>query len=341
MLRKAPGSTPTARRALRLCSAPRISGACDDRPRPRRRHLPAQGRARRGRLERGPDRLAPKLVEWRDRWTGRRRRCWCCRAATAEVAAVVGICAEHGVAITPQGGNTGLVGGQIPDGEILLSLERLRAVREVDGRGRRAWSSRPASPWPKRTTRRPQVGRLFPLALASEGSATIGGLISTNAGGVAVLRYGTMREPGAGAGGGAAERRVWNGLKRLRKDNTGYDLKQLLIGAEGTLGVVTAASLKLLSALALAGGGHRRPGRARPRPCSCCSRQGRDRRRRGGFELIGRLGIDFALQEHPGRPRSAGGPPALVRADRDRQRRGRRGRGGHGAAAGAAPSRAS
>src|SRR3984957_7758025 len=194
-----------------------------------------------------PDRLAPKLVEWRDRWSGTTPLLALPRT-TAEVAAVVGICAESGTAITPQGGNTGLVGGQIPDGEILLSLERMRAVREINTdddvlvaeAGLTLAETHEAA---ERARRR------FPLSLASEGSATIGGLVSTNAGGVAVLRYGTMRQLVLGLEAVLPNGEVWNGLKRLRKDNTGYDLKQLLIGAEGTLGVVTAAALKLFPVL--------------------------------------------------------------------------------------------
>ena len=195
-----------------------------------------------------PDRLAPKLVEWRDRWSGTTPLLVLPRN-TAEVAAIVGICAESGTAITPQGGNTGLVGGQIPDGEILLSLERMRAVREVNvdddvlivEAGLTLAEAHDVAA---------KVDRRFPLSLASEGSCTIGGLISTNAGGVAVLRYGTMRQLVLGLEAVLPNGEVWNGLKRLRKDNTGYDLKQLLIGAEGTLGVVTAAALKLFPVLA-------------------------------------------------------------------------------------------
>jgi FAD/FMN-containing dehydrogenase len=194
-----------------------------------------------------PTRLAPKLVEWRDRWRGT-TPLLALPATTAEVSDVVRICAEAGVAITPQGGNTGLVGGQIPQGEILLSTERLRAIRAVDidddvmvvEAGVILETAHQAAL---------AAGRRFPLDLASGGSATIGGLVSTNAGGTAVLRYGSMRELVLGLEVVMPDGRVWNGLKRLRKDNTGYDLKQLLIGAEGTLGVVTAAAIKLFPIL--------------------------------------------------------------------------------------------
>lgn len=190
-----------------------------------------------------PDRLAPKLIEWRDRWFGETPLLALPRT-TEEVAAVVRYCAEHGIAITPQGGNTGLVGGQTPKGEILLSTEKLNRLIAIDplddvievGAGAiladvQRWAD--------------EADRFFPLSLASEGSATIGGLISTNAGGVAVLRYGTMRALVLGLEVVLPSGEIHRGLKRLRKDNTGYDLKHLFIGAEGTLGVITAASLRL------------------------------------------------------------------------------------------------
>jgi FAD/FMN-containing dehydrogenase len=190
-----------------------------------------------------PERLAPKLVEWRDRWSGATPLLVLPRT-TADVAAVVGLCAESGVAITPQGGNTGLVGGQIPQGEILLSLERMTAVRDIDGFDDVIVAEAGVT---LAAVHEAALGaqRMFPLSVASEGSATIGGLISTNAGGTQVLRYGNMREQVLGIEAVLPNGEIFDGLKRLRKDNTGYDLKQLLIGAEGTLGVVTAASLKL------------------------------------------------------------------------------------------------
>ena len=258
-----------------------------------------------------PDRLAPKLVEWRDRWSGTTPLLALPRSAE-QVAAIVGICAESGTAITPQGGNTGLVGGQIPDGEILLSLERMRAVREanidddvlvVEAGLTLAEAHDVAA----------NVGRRFPLSLASEGSCTIGGLISTNAGGVAVLRYGTMRQLVLGLEAVLPNGEVWNGLKRLRKDNTGYDLKQLLIGAEGTLGVVTAAALKLfpvLASRAVAIAGVESPGAA-------VALLARAKDVSGGavesFELIGALGMDLALRHIPGaRPPLESRPPWYV-----------------------------
>ena len=190
-----------------------------------------------------PDRLATKLVEERGRWRGTTPLLALPRSVE-EVAAVVGICFESGTAIVPQGGNTGLVAGQTPLGEILLSLERMKAVREVAPLDD-ALVAEAGVTLTEVHQAAEADGRLFPLSLASQGSCTVGGLISTNAGGTAVLRYGTMRDLVLGLEAVLPNGEVFRGLKRLRKDNTGYDLKQLLIGAEGTLGVVTAASLKL------------------------------------------------------------------------------------------------
>jgi FAD/FMN-containing dehydrogenase len=252
-----------------------------------------------------PPRLAPKLVEWRDRWSGTTPLLVLPRS-TAEVAAVVGVCAEAGVAIVPQGGNTGLVGGQIPQGEILLSLERMRAIRDLDPfddvmvveAGVTLAAVREAAL---------AADRMFPLSLASEGSATVGGLVSTNAGGTAVLRYGTMRALVLGLEAVLPSGRIWNGLKRLRKDNTGYDLKQLLIGAEGTLGVVTAASLKLfpvLTSRAVAFAGLRTPQDA-------IRLLARAKAETGGaleaFELMGRAGIGLVLRNIEGQREPLGG----------------------------------
>ncbi len=245
-----------------------------------------------------PERLAPKLLEWRDRWTGT-TPFLALPKTTAEVAAVVGICNAAGIAITPQGGNTGLVGGQIPQGEILLSTERLNAIRDIDGfddvivaeSGVTLAAVHEACA---------AIGRRFPLGLASEGSATVGGVVSTNAGGTAVLRYGTTRDLVLGLEAVLPNGEVWNGLKRLRKDNTGYDLKQLLIGAEGTLGVVTAASLKLFPVLA-----SRATAIAAVKdPQAAIALLVRAKETAGGaveaFELMGRRGIEFVLKNIPG-----------------------------------------
>ena len=245
-----------------------------------------------------PDRLAPKLLEWRDRWKGT-TPFLALPKTTADVSAVVGVCHEAGVPITTQGGNTGLVGGQIPQGEILLSTERLSTIRDVDAfddvivaeAGVTLAAVHEAAL---------KVRRRFPMGLASEGTATIGGIVSTNAGGTAVLRYGNTRDLVLGIEAVLPNGEIWNGLKRLRKDNTGYDLKQLLIGAEGTLGVVTAAALKLFPvmvsrAVAMIG-------IATPEAALDLLTQAKDET--GGaveaFELMGRLGVDFALRNIPG-----------------------------------------
>ncbi|NGN91976.1 FAD-binding oxidoreductase [Nocardioides sp. KC13] len=171
-------------------------------------------------------------------------------ASTSEVATAVRLCAEAGVGVVPQGGNTGLVGGGVPDSggdQVVLSLGRMRRVREVDPVADTLVVEAGAV---LATVQEAAVaaGRLFPLSLGSEGSCTIGGTIATNAGGTAVLRYGMMRELVLGLEVVLPDGRVWDGLRPLRKDNTGYDLKQLFIGSEGTLGVVTAAVLRLLPA---------------------------------------------------------------------------------------------
>ena len=190
-----------------------------------------------------PAEIAPWLTEWRGRWTGHTPLMLTPRS-TPQTAQAVRICAEHGVAITPQGGGTGLVGGQIPYGEVLLSMRRMRTVRDVapldDAMTVEAGVTLLEAQQAATT-----AGRRFPLSLAAEGTATIGGVISTNAGGTQVLRYGVMRDLVLGLEAVLPNGEIFHGLKRLRKDNTGYDLKQLLIGAEGTLGVVTAATLKL------------------------------------------------------------------------------------------------
>lgn len=246
-----------------------------------------------------PDRIAPKLVEWRGRWTGDTPLLALPRA-TDQVAAVVRLCAAHGLAITPQGGNTGLVGGQIPHGEILLSTERLKTIREVAPLDD-ALVAEAGCTLAEIHAAAEANGRRFPLSLASEGSATIGGLVSTNAGGTAVLRYGNTRDLVLGLEAVLPDGSIWNGLKRLRKDNTGYDLKQLLIGAEGTLGVVTAAAVKLFPLL---------PSRA-VAMCGLSSPQAAiellalAKAESGGaveaFELMGRAGLAFVLKNIGGR----------------------------------------
>lgn len=168
-------------------------------------------------------------------------------ANTAEVAGVVGLCAREKVAVVPQGGNTGLCGGSVPTGrrrEIVLSLGRLRRIRELDALND-TMTVEAGCVLAEVQRAADEAGRLFPVSLAAEGSCQIGGNLSTNAGGVNVLRYGSARDQVLGLEVVLPDGRVWNGLRGLRKDNTGYDLKQLFLGAEGTLGVITAAVLRL------------------------------------------------------------------------------------------------
>ena len=241
-----------------------------------------------------PERLAPKLLEWRDRWIGQ-TPFLALPKTTEQVAAVVGVCFESGTPITTQGGNTGLVGGQIPMGEILLSTEKLNAIRNIDAFDD-VLTAEAGVTLSAVHAAAAEVRRRFPIGLASEGSATVGGVVSTNAGGTQVLRYGMARNLVLGLEAVLPNGEIWNGLKRLRKDNTGYDLKQLLIGAEGTLGVVTAAALKLYPvmasrAVALIGVSS---------PEAALRLLVRAKDETGGaveaFELMGRLGVEFALR---------------------------------------------
>jgi FAD/FMN-containing dehydrogenase len=194
--------------------------------------------------------LEPHLTEWRDIWRGN-TLLMVSPDSTEMVAEVVRACAQSGTAIVPQGGNTGLCGGAIPDqtGEqVLLSLSRMNRIRSVSAddfslvaeAGCTLASIQQAAE---------DVDRFFPLSLAAEGSCQIGGNLSTNAGGINVLRYGTARAQALGLEVVLADGTVWDGLRTLRKDTAGYDLKQMFIGAEGTLGVITAASLRLYPAI--------------------------------------------------------------------------------------------
>jgi len=193
-----------------------------------------------------PADLAPFLTDWRGRYRGA-AQCVVRPANTAEVAAVVKICAETQTPIVPQGGNTSLCGAATPDGAgraVVLSLGRLNRIRAVD-RQNNTISVEAGCLLAAVQEAARAADRLFPLALASEGTCQIGGNLSTNAGGVQVLRYGNTRELTLGLEVVLANGEIWDGMRGLRKDNTGYDLKQLFIGAEGTLGIITAAVLKL------------------------------------------------------------------------------------------------
>lgn len=194
----------------------------------------------------GADSMAPFLTEWRGLFPGKARAV-VRPGATAEVAEILKFCSAHRIPLVPQGGNTGLVGGNTPwqtGDEIVLSLQRMNRIRDVDPlsdtmiceAGVTLLAAQEAAE---------KADRLFPLSLASEGSCTIGGNLSSNAGGTAVLAYGNARELTMGVEVVLADGRVMDLLGRLRKDNTGYDLKNIFIGAEGTLGIITAAVLKL------------------------------------------------------------------------------------------------
>lgn len=168
--------------------------------------------------------------------------------STEEVAAVVRLCALAGVPIVPQGGNTGLVGGSIPDqsGWVVLSLLRLNRVRRIDSHNMTVTVEAGCVLQTLQEIVEAE-GYLFPLSLAAEGSCTIGGNLATNAGGTQVLRLGNARELCLGLEVVTPKGEVWNGLSGLRKDNTGYDLRDLYVGSEGTLGIITAATLKVFS----------------------------------------------------------------------------------------------
>jgi FAD/FMN-containing dehydrogenase len=187
--------------------------------------------------------IAPHLAEFRNRWKGA-TPLLLKPASTEAVSRILAVCNDTKNAIVPQGGNTGLVGGQIPRGEVLLSLERMNRIRSVSP-DENILVAEAGVVLKTAQGAAADAGRLFPLSLAAEGSCTIGGNISTNAGGVNVLRYGMMRELVLGLEVVLANGSVLDLMRGLRKDNTGYDLKQLFIGAEGTLGIVTAAMLKL------------------------------------------------------------------------------------------------
>ena len=190
--------------------------------------------------------VTPYVTDWRERFRGQARAV-VRPGSTEEVAAVTRLCSEHGVPIVPQGGNTSLCGGATPhaDGhEIVMQLSRLNRVRDIDTEDA-TMTVEAGMPLAAVQLAAAEAGLLFPLSLAAEGSCAIGGNLSTNAGGTAVLRYGNARELVLGLEIVLADGRVWNGLRGLRKDNTGYDLKQLFLGSEGTLGIITAAVLKL------------------------------------------------------------------------------------------------
>ena len=243
--------------------------------------------------------IAPYCTDWRGRYTGQ-PLCVVKPGTAEDVAAVVQTCAAAGIAVVPQGGNTGLCGGATPvGGEVLVSLTRLNRIRAIDT-DNNTLTVEAGCTLAAVQEAATSAGRLFPLSLAAEGTATIGGNLATNAGGVQVLRYGNARELCLGLEVVLPDGRLWNGLRGLRKDNTGYDLKHLFIGAEGTLGLITAAVLKLYS---------------RPRqvatawatvatPAEAVALLTRLREKIGGrvtaFELVGRPALELVLRHIPG-----------------------------------------
>jgi len=238
---------------------------------------------------------AAYLKEWRDLWKGH-TPVVLRPATTAEVSAILKLAHETGTKIVPQSGNTGLVGGQTPLGdEVLLSLDRMNKIIAVDSADN-SITVEAGCILQRVQEAAAAVDRLLPLSLASEGTCRIGGNLSTNAGGLNVLAYGPARDMCLGLEVVLADGRIWNGLKALRKDNTGYDLKDLFIGAEGTLGVITAAVLKLLP----------RPQRvdtafcAVPNPAAAVALLSIAKSASGNrvvaFELMPEIGVGFAVK---------------------------------------------
>jgi FAD/FMN-containing dehydrogenase len=241
--------------------------------------------------------------DWRRRWHGRARAV-VRPGSTAEVAAVLQACAAHGIAVVPQGGNTGLVGGGVPDAsgtQVLLSLQRLNRIRALDA-ANLTLTAEAGCVLQAVQEAAAAAGLLFPLSLAAQGSCTLGGNLATNAGGTQVLRFGNARELCLGLEVVTPQGEVWHGLGGLRKDNTGYDLRDLYIGSEGTLGVITAATLKLFP----------QPAATTTALAACASLADTvalldlARRQLGagltGFEVMNRLALDLVARHFPGLP---------------------------------------
>ena len=198
-----------------------------------------------------PELVEPWLTDWRGRYTGRALGL-ASPASTHEVAALMRLCTKHRVAVVPQGGNSGMAGGATPDESgdgVILSLRRMNTIRSLDAGAQQAVCEAGVILQTLHEAAEAHDLR-FPLTLGGKGSATIGGLVSTNAGGTQVLRHGTMRALVEGVEAVLPDGSIFDGLDALKKDNRGYDIKQLLIGAEGTLGIVTAAALRLVPAIA-------------------------------------------------------------------------------------------
>ena len=252
-------------------------------------------------------------VDWRRRWRGKALAV-VRPGSTEEVATVMSLCAQHGTAVVPQGGNTGLVGGGVPDDsgtQVLLSLQRLNRVREIDAANLTLTAEAGCVLQALQEAAQAQ-GLLLPLSLAAEGSCTIGGNLATNAGGTQVLRWGNARELCLGLEVVTATGEIWQGLSGLRKDNTGYDLRDLFIGSEGTLGIITAATLKLAplpaaTTTALAA-------------CNtlqdCVDLLARARAHLGagltGFEVMGAFALELVARHFPALPRPLPDAPWAV-----------------------------
>ncbi|MVT55081.1 FAD-binding protein [Bradyrhizobium yuanmingense] len=216
--------------------------------------------------------------------------------STAEVSAICKLASAHNIALVPQGGNTGLVGGQTPhNGEVVVSLRRLDKIREVDTASN-TMTCEAGVVLQIAQAKASEVDRLFPLSLGAEGSCTIGGNLSTNAGGTAALAYGVAREMALGLEVVLADGRVLNSLSKLKKDNTGYNLHNLFIGAEGTLGIITAATLKLFPkprAIETAFVGLKSPAAALK---LLTIAQGEAANALTSFELLSELAVDFSVR---------------------------------------------
>ena len=248
-----------------------------------------------------PSEQAPFLREWRDLFTGKAAAVVQPRTVD-QVCAVLAFAHEHAIPVVPQAGNTGLVGGQTPDQSgkaIVLSVARLNTVRDVDPLGNTITVDAGVI-LQTLQEEADKVDRLFPLSLGAQGSCMIGGNIATNAGGTGVLAYGNTRDLVLGLEVALPDGRLLNGLSKLRKDNTGYDLKNLFIGSEGTLGVITGASLKLFPKPK----GMRTAFVGLASPHKALKLFGELRGLAGsaltGFEIMPRIGIEFALRHLPG-----------------------------------------
>ena len=258
----------------------------------------------------GAEDVAPYAVDWRGRYRGN-ARCVVLPASTEQVAAVVGACAEQRVPIVVQGGNTSLCEGAIPrSGEVtsvVINLQRMRRVRAIDAVNS-SIEVEAGCVLAQVQQAAADRGLLYPVSLGAEGSCQIGGNIATNAGGTGVLRYGNTRENVLGLEAVLPDGRIWDGLYRLRKNNTGFDLKHLFIGSEGTLGVITAATLKLHPLPT----SHAVAWLALPSPRAALSMLGRFQQRCGGvlsaFEMMNDVELGIVLDHVPGRRAPLGAP---------------------------------